>query len=186
MGVNSYLYIDIRHKNDNEILISDISFDGDEFIINGTSKNGAAKIIMENVVSFVKKSYPLEYEKDALSFIFKIPYADILDGAVKKWELNCESCENSIEVCQKFFFFTKYFRIRFLNSRNKILIENDIINPVDMMEELARDNENLKLELTSMSNDNKRLIRQNKQLNDTVQEFKSRKVVKLADKIKRK
>ena len=185
MGINSYLYIDIRHKNDNEILISNISFGGGEFIINGTSKYGVAEIVMENVVNFDKKSYPLEYEKDDVSFSFKIPYDDILNGAIKKWELNCEDCENSISVCQKFFFFTKYHGIRFLNSRNKILIETDIVNPVDMMEKLIRDNENLKQEVSSLSYNNKRLIRQNEPLNDTVQEFKSRKVVKLADRIKR-
>ena len=188
MGVDSYLYLDYRRKQDNEIIISDVSFDSGEFIIEGKSNFRVDEIIMENVIDFDKKTYPLEYDIGGRSFSFRIPHNDILNNSIKKWELNCPDCLNSINVSKEFQFFTRYYKIRFINSRNKILIENDIIDPVEKMYETFVQKEeikSLKKKISSLEYKNQKLESKNKRLEDTIEEFKSRKVVKFADKIRR-
>ena len=188
MGVNSYLYLDYRKKQDNEIIISNVSFDSGEFLVEGKSNFRVDEIIMENVIDFDKRTYPLEYGAGGLSFTFKIPHDDILDNAIKKWELNSPDCLNSIEVSNEFQFFTRYYKVRFINSRNKILIENDIVDSVEKMYETFVQREEiraLKRKVNSLEYENKKLESKNQRLEGTIEEFKSRKVVKFADKIKR-
>ena len=188
MSVDSYLFLDYRQKQDNEIIISNVSFDSGEFIIEGKSNFRVDEIIMENVIDFDKKTYPLEYDIGGRSFSFRIPHNDILNNSIKKWELNCPDCLNSIKVSKEFQFFTRYYKIRFINSRNKILIENDIIDPVEKMYETFVQKEeikSLKKKISSLEYKNQKLESKNKRLEDTIEEFKSRKVVKFADKIRR-
>ena len=188
MSVDSYLFLDYRQKQDNEIIISNVSFDSGEFIIEGKSNFRVDEIIMENVIDFDKKTYPLEYDVGGRSFSFRIPHNDILGNAIKKWELNCPDCLNSIKVSKEFQFFTRYYKVRFINSRNKILIENDIVDPVEKMYETFVQKEeikSLKKKISSLEYKNQKLESKNKRLEDTIEEFKSRKVVKFADKIKR-
>ena len=144
MSVDSYLFLDYRQKQDNEIIISNVSFDSGEFIIEGKSNFRVDEIIMENVIDFDKKTYPLEYDVGGRSFSFRIPHNDILNNSIKKWELNCPDCLNSIKVSKEFQFFTRYYKIRFINSRNKILIENDIVDPVEKMYETFVQKEEIK------------------------------------------
>ena len=200
-GVDSYLYIDFRQKQDNEIIISNILFDGSELVLEGKSKFPVGEIMMENVISFDKKTYPVEYNAEGMSFKFAIPHRDILDNAIKKWELNCQECLNSIKVTKEFEFFTRYYRVRFINSRNKILVENDIVDAIEKMHEtcelkedvrslrikvnsLERKNEKLKENNKKLDDKNKKLEDKNRKLKDNIEEFKSRKVVRIADKIK--
>ena len=188
LGVDSYLFLDYRQKQDNEIIISNVSFDSGEFIIEGKSNFRVDEIIMENVIDFDKKTYPLEYDIGGRSFSFRIPHNDILNNSIKKWELNCPDCLNSIKVSKEFQFFTRYYKIRFINSRNKILIENDIVDPVEKMYETFVQKEeikSLKKKISSLEYKNQKLESKNKRLEDTIEEFKSRKVVKFADKIRR-
>ena len=188
MSVDSYLFLDYRQKQDNEIIISNVSFDSGEFIIEGKSNFRVDEIIMENVIDFDKKTYPLEYDVGGRSFSFRIPHNDILNNSIKKWELNCPDCLNSIKVSKEFQFFTRYYKIRFINSRNKILIENDIVDPVEKMYETFVQKEeikSLKKKISSLEYKNQKLESKNKRLEDTIEEFKSRKVVKFADKIRR-
>ena len=82
MSVDSYLYLDYRQKQDNEIIISDVSFDSGEFIVDGKSNFRVDEIIMENVIDFDKKTYPLEYDIGGRSFSFRIPHNDILNNSI--------------------------------------------------------------------------------------------------------
>ncbi len=133
IGVNSYLFVDVMRKKDNEIEISNVSFDSNDFVFEGKSKNMVKEIFIENIITFDRISYPLDYFSDSKGFNFTIPYDTILNEAVKKWELNCPDCLNSIKLSKDFEFSTTNYQIRFFNIRNKIFIDNEIIS-------LAKDN----------------------------------------------
>lgn len=227
LGKNSYLYLDIREKNiENYIDIIDISFNSKEFTIKAKSKKSIDKISMENIISFEKIAYPiydLKYEENEdnnlkneengeYTFKFEIPYYDILKSAVKKWELNCDEYFNSIKLSETFEFFTETYKIKFVNTRNKILIENEIFNPIKMIYALNHENTDLKLNIKTLKGENSRLNKEikktnekneilneenkklidknktlnkeNKKLNKKIEEYKSRKVVKIVDSLK--
>ena len=184
LGIDSCLYIDIRHKKNNEIKISDISFDSNNFILTGKSLNKVTELYMENVITFDKVSYPAEYVYPN-EFKLYIPHEDILNAAIKKWELNCEDSLNIIYVSKDFEFYTDYYKIRFINSRNKILIENDIYSPTELLASFNSKLNYCKNENSKLNEKIEELNEKNGQLEQRIFEFKSRKVVKFADKIKR-
>ncbi|WP_405303927.1 glycosyltransferase [Methanobrevibacter sp.] len=175
-GMHSYLFIDVRQKNGNCANISDISFDGSKFTLKGKSKNRIDNVYIENIMTFEKVFYPLNYV-DSTTFHFEIPYQHILDSPVKKWEINCEKSPNSIRISDKFEFFTNHNRTRFLDTRNKILIENDPINVSDEMGHLSR-------LYNRLVQENHSLKKENRYLNNKVSEFQSRKAIRIADKLK--
>ena len=190
IGVDSYLYIDVRKKGNLKIEIDDVSFESGEFIIKGNADD-INELYLENVISFERNSYPLRYENDSNEFVCVVPYGDILNNAIKKWELNCLDSPNSIRVSKAFEFYDRGYRVRFINSRNKVLIEHDMFNPIDQIDQLKDDIARLKSQIASLNhNENKlkqdkeRLIAENTKLNRKLEEFKSRKAVKIADKLK--
>ena len=82
-------------------------------------------------------------------------------------------------------------KIRFINSRNKILIENDVYNPIEELDALNSQNNELKSQISSLNgerskldSENNRLKKENAEMNERISQFKSRKVVKIADKLK--
>ncbi|WP_407424479.1 glycosyltransferase family 2 protein [Methanobrevibacter sp.] len=188
MGINSHLFIDIRHKADNEIEITDITYDDGDFILRGTSGDRVSQVHVENVISFNRISCPVEYQ-DQLTF--RISGSDLSNAAVKKWEINCSECPNSIRLSRSFEFFRSHDKTRFINSRNKILIEHDVYNPFEILNEFNDQAKEWKSEISSLKGEkskltweNDKLKRENAELNGRISEFKSRKVVKIADKLK--
>ena len=190
IGVDSYLFIDVRMKGKRKIEINDVSFESGEFIIKGNADD-INELYLENVVSFERNSYPLRYENASNEFSCTVPYGDILNNPIKKWELNCLDSLNSIRVSKEFDFYEGRYRIRFINSRNKVLIEHDIFNPIDQIDQLKNDIDRLKSQIASLNHeedklkqDKERLIVENSELNRKLEEFKSRKAVKIADKLR--
>ncbi|WP_407454506.1 glycosyltransferase [Methanobrevibacter sp.] len=190
IGVDSYLYIDVRRKANQKIEINDVSFESGEFIIRGHADD-IREVYLENVVSFERNSYPLRYENASNEFSCTVPYGDILNNAIKKWELNCLDSLNSIRVSKEFDFYEGRYRVRFINSRNKVLIEHDIFNPIDQIDQLKNDIDRLKSQIASLNHeedklkeDKERLIVENSELYRKLEEFKSRKAVKIADKLR--
>ena len=179
ISINSSLFIDVRNRTDNHININDIAYEDDEFILKCSSNSRIDGVYIENVITFERIDYPVEYA-NANEFTFRIPESDLLDAAIKKWEINCEDSANSIELTKFIEFFKSHNKIRFVNTRNKILIENDVYNTIDELYSYT----DLKSDLASLKNENYRLKKQNAQLNDRILEFKSRKIVKIADKMK--
>lgn len=195
---NHLLIIDAPERSkDNNVEIVDVDFDQDEFIIKGVSQRKISQMMIRNVLEFKVITYDVDYLNDN-EFICIIPYKDILNGIIKKWELNSIDSLNSIEVDGKFKFFKKHSSTLFTNSRNKVLISNDILNPVDELNDLFYYSEDLKQQLRDMrkeyrqlNREKRKLVRENKKLNNEVEylnnrveEFKSRKIVRLADKFK--
>ena len=175
MGVNSYLYIDIRHKDGNLIMIDDIAYDEGEFRFKGSSRNGISEIYMQNIISFEKLTYPVDDSSNR--FTFNVSYRDLLNVPIKKWEINCDESLNSIRLADRFEFFDESKKIRFINSRNKIFVEIDFYDIVDELTECNKMNKSLKSQLSSLKSEDKTH-------KNTILEFRSSKIGKFADKIK--
>lgn len=196
IGFNHVLYIDSYKTTNNKIEITHISFEDNKFIFCGVSETEISEMFIQNVIDFSRIYYDVEYV-EGNEFIFTVPYSDILKAVIKKWELNCSDSINSVELLDKFKFYTKNSSIFFTNARNKILITEDILNPVDGLnaanekfEEVKakyinglEDRKRLKKEVRLLNKEIKSLNKEVKYLNNRVEEFKSRKVVRFADKL---
>ena len=187
-GMNSSLYIDIMKRTDNTIEINDICYKNGRFVLSGTSKEGIGDVYIENVITFDRIECPLNHSGEVT---FEISESDLQDAAVKKWEINSNECPNSIKVSESFEFYRNHSKIRFINSRNKILIENDVYNPIEELDALNSQAKELKSQISSFNgekselvSENNRLKKENAEMNERISQFKSRKVVKIADKLK--
>ena len=184
----------------------------------GASNEIIDNVYIENLLSFDRVKYPVKIEdfkfyigEYDISFI--IPYEDIFNQAVKKWELLTSKKFKSFQLEKKFEFYNGHRKILFKNARNKILIEDDVFIPEDKLEEyydeiielkdknkkLRNENKKLKNENKKLNKENKTLIKQkkelklskkeiekeNKKLKRRIEKYKSRVAVKTADKIKK-
>lgn len=163
IGHDSYLYIDLKHDTANKIEISDIGFDNKEFVFKAKSANKIDQIYIQNIVDFNRCYYPAEYIDNTNDFTFKVNYSDLFNGAVKKFEINCDESQNSINLIKSFTHHHRFNQIKFTNARNKIFIEHDI---------------------SSCAGERNRLMEENERLNKKIKEFESRKVIRIADKLK--
>ena len=194
LGINKVLVINVREVKDEVIDIEKISFEDDSFILEGSSYNRFDNVIIENVITFEKIEYPVTFNNH--NFSFAIPYSDIVSSQIKKWELKSGYV---MRVPNRITFFKQYHEIFFANTRNKILISDDVYDSLERLfkinnelieankdiRELNRENSKLARKNTRLTKANSKLSNQNERLNETIEEFKSRKVVKAADKVKR-
>lgn len=204
-GKNSIAFFDYVNKKDNKIDIFDMSLVSNNFIFKGKSDKIINQMSIRNVISFEKHYYPVEYNDDSLEFTFSIPYEDILNSVVKKWELNCEDSFNNISLKNTFHFFSNYYEYIFCGVRDKIFIFNQIYHPIDSLNNYRSEkhqfkNENkalkkkykkldkkynkLEKKIEKLTEKNKTLKKDNSRLEKKLEEFKSRKGVKLLDKLK--
>ena len=130
IGIDRVLYIDKRVHNPNKVKITNIIFEDNEFKCEGESRKSIENLVMENVVSFEKNIYPVRYHGD--KFSLTIPYWDLIESPVKKWELKPQDLSNSISISEEFEYLQKTDKTVFKNSRKKILIENDVYNTFSM------------------------------------------------------
>ena len=182
IGVNSYLYIHLRNKNDNLINISSVSFENNHVFLVGDSKNKVDELYIQNFITLNKIYFNIIYIDDD-KFQFNIPFSDLLGVSVKKWELNCDLV-NSIKLSGKYDFFTERYHLRFLNLRNKIIIQINLFNSLKELDKLVLKNKELNEELFNLKDENKKLKIEKNKLNEEIFEYKSRKVVKLIDKFR--
>lgn len=190
IGVNKVLTITIRKTNDNFVEVNDIDFVDEEFIFSATSDRIIENIVLENVLTFDRIEYPVSYKN--YQFSFKIPYEDICNAPIRKWEIKTDSLFNSIRLPKKMYFYKRYNKTVFLNARNKILIEDDIYSNMEelmslnnYLQELKSVNVGLKAENNLLKNENEELAGVNEKLKNRVDEYKSRKIVRLEDKVKK-
>lgn len=203
-GENSIAIFDYINKKNNKIEIYDISSQSNNFIFKGKSDEIINQMSIRNVISLEKYYYPVEYD-DSLEFTFSIPYKDILNSVVKKWELNCEDSPNNISLKDTFHFFSNYYENIFCNVRDKIFISNQIYHPIDSLNKYRSEKHQFKSEnkalkkkykkldkkynklekkIDKLNEKNKTLKKKNSKLQQKLDEFKSRKSVKLIDKLK--
>ncbi|MBE6492858.1 MAG: glycosyltransferase family 2 protein [Methanobrevibacter sp.] len=179
IGINNILYLDVKKKTENEIIVENIVLDGRQFIFNCRSIREIKNLVLTNFVTYRETAFPVTYLEDSTSFTFAIPYQDLTRYIIKKYELNSPESFNSIRLVKEFKFTFKNNVVKFKNKRNKIYISNKSIHSSDnKLEDLMRKNEKL-------VNENNTLKSKNSKLNKTINQYKSRKSVKLIDNIKR-
>jgi len=148
---NKLLSIDLRETEDVFITIDNIEFNNNTFEFHGKSNEKIVNVYIENLLNFDKIKYPVTYKKNLEEYDIKfaIQYRDILNQAVKKWEIFCESKFKSIQLRKKFKFYNGNSKIVFKNARNKILIEDDVFRNTEEELKIAEDIKNLRNEIES-------------------------------------
>ena len=211
---NGIFSMDIRPTSDLSINIENIAFEDDVFTFYGISNEKIDTAYIENVIVPEIIKYDVTSEKigDNFKISFSIPYEDILSHPVRKWEIKVENKFKAIKVAEKFEFYKEHNKIYIINARNKLLISDDFFNVLETLDEknrknidlnnrirhLKKENEDIKTENNSIQMENKnintenkkltkenaKLEKENKKLKDKIEEYKSRFVVRYADKIK--
>ena len=193
IGLNKILVINVREIKDGLVNIEKISLDNDLFTFEGISSIKFDDVTIENVLSFEKISYPVDFTDQRFSFT--IPYSDIKSSLIKKWELKSIYL---MKLPNKITFFKQNNEIYFANTRNKILISddfydnserlfninNELISVKKEKRKLSRKNSQLTEKNADLTQLNSELSSENKKLKKTLAEFKSRKVVRAVDKVK--
>ena len=228
IGINSVLYINVRAVEDENAIIDNISLNNGTFLFEGSCEKQFDEVFIENVISFDRIAYPVKCQGN--TFSFKIPYADMINTSIKKWELKTTYM---LKLNMPWNFFNKHDKLLFSNRRNKILIEDDIYDNLEKLSETANElyqmnqrnnalnykinalkdkrsklkeknsklkdknsklkeknsklkerNSKLKDKNLKLKDKNSKLKEKNEQLKHKVDEYKSRKIVKLVDKLK--
>lgn len=177
IGINNILYLDVRRKTDNQIVVRDVAFEDEELIFQCESIIPVENITLTNYVTYRQFNYPTRYSKNSNRFIFVIPYEDLTNNVINKWELNCIDSFNSIKLANGLKFIYDNSEIVLKNKRNKIFISNKFFIDSDDLDEIKMKNEELVRENNKLSNENIKL-------NKNVDELKSRKLVKMVDNVK--
>lgn len=219
LGINWKFHIDIVPKAENEITVSDVIFEDGKFKLTGKYQNRADKLFIKNILDGDEISYNITHGQDN-TFSVEIPYDDILSKPIKKWELNFKDAINCIKLDKNFIFYSEKNKIDVKNARNKILINNTLVNVYDEAislhdnvadlksqrqslrseknrlseknrdlkkknDKLNRKMEKLQKRNETLKSKNEKLKDKNKLLNQIIDEYKSRKVIVVADKIKK-
>ena len=186
IGLNNILYLDVKKKTKNKILIKDVILENNEFIFKCQSLTEINDIVLTNYITFNEYYYPARYAADRKNFIFIIPYDDLRNNIINKWELNCQDSFNSICLDKKFKFVHNNSLLKFINKRNKIFISSTAVNDdYATIDILRSENKKLIKKNNKLIKKNNKLSKKNAKLKNTIKEFKSRKAVRYADKIKR-
>ena len=196
IGVNNEFIINVRNIKPGIAEIARVAFDDGCYIFEGESDNEIGNVIIENFISHEKFTYPVQ--RDNSRFKFKIPKKDVINRPIKKWELKSDSL---IYLTKEIRFFKDYNNLSIKNARNKILIEDNVHDKNDMIlnfdrmidenqkliseiENLTDKNNKLANKYKKLKKKNKKLIEKNKKLKNIIEEYKSRKAVRIANKLK--
>lgn len=189
IGADNLFSIHIREIDNNNILIQKIDFEEDCFIFKGKMNKKIKNIIIENVIDFKVNEYPIFFNEkdveDKYNFEFKIPYRDIINSPIKKWEMKSADKFKTMQLTENFEFFREKDKILFSNRRNKILIENDLYNKFEKLSELDNKIKETTNEKNKLIKEKNRLIEENNQLKNKINEYKNRKDVRAVDAIKK-
>lgn len=120
-GIDKQLNISKREKNNNEILIDSILYEGSKIFLTGKSYHPVS-LFLENVIDFEMVDVKTEFKSDK-EFIVTINYNDLIQQPVKKWKLKADLF-NSIQLVednQSLYF--NIHKISVYNKFNEISIE---------------------------------------------------------------
>lgn len=166
-----------REKNNVELIIDNIVLNDNVFEFRGYSNKKLNKILLNDYLNIDSFEYVIEYYSNN-KFNFSIDFNDFLKFPIKKWELKSNEKYGKINLAKSFKFISENYIISIKNDINDISINFELYNAIKKIGQL--DNEILNLE-----NENKKLIKKNKSLSNEIKKFKSRKIVRFADKIKK-
>lgn len=121
-------------------------------------------LILEQRLNFKQIEIDVNYLNDGPKYKFEanIPFKYILNYAIQKWELKTKENIN-ITISDSVIYMNNIVKINFKNYKNKLHIN---------------------AEYYSKNHEIKKLTIKNQKLNEKIEAYKSRKVVKIADKIK--
>ena len=175
-GMAKKLNISKREKNQNTIVIDEITHEKNNIILKGRS-NQPASLFLENLNDFERIDLKTEFSSDN-EFTATIGYTELTEKPVKNWTLKSDSF-NIIRLVKDNE--TIYFDINMINFKNKfnaISIECRLYDKLDTINSLYQ-------KLVSAKENNIKISSRNLKLSKTLEAYKSRKVVKLADRLKR-
>ena len=181
---NREFTISSRIINDNQIIIDDADFDGVNLTLKATSDRKINNLMIENLVTYARKIYEPDYTSDN-RFTIIIPFEDISNFALTKWELKPIDTYKSIKI-DNFRFFINNKEIKFHNQRNKVIIDlkNYTIDEyATKQNKLEQNIKLLKKEIKDLKVNKDYLIDENKKLKNKIDAYKSRKSVRIADKL---
>ena len=201
-GMTSYLRLIKREKDNTELIINEINLLDDKIEFIGQSNEEIDNVTLNDILDLSKFTYPVENTKDSdgkNNVLISIDYNDFLKAPVKKWEFEIDGKYNKINVKEKHFFVNELYTIEIRNYGNKILIEFERYDPIKKISEMNKKNDDLnkKNDALKKKNDdlnkkndalkkkNDDLNKKNKKLENSVEAYKNRKVVKIVDKIQR-
>ena len=132
----------------------------------------------------------IEKEELNYKFICNISYKDLVNSPIKRWEVKTENFK-TISLKEKYEIHDNKNEIKIINDRNKILILINHYNKLmkinklkDRIKKLEERNRKQKERNERLKERNKRLKERNRKQKERIEEFKSRKAVRIADKLK--
>lgn len=172
-----FLRLTKRNKSDIEFIVEDITLEDNKFIIKGNSNKKVEKIIINDTPKFYSYEYPIKYVSEDLDFLVEVDYNDFLKFPIKKFELGLNEDFNKINLTKDYKFYKQNFKILIKNYGNKIKIEFERYDSMNKIEELEN-------RIKKLEESNKKISKENKKLKNTLNNYKSRKIVRIVDKIR--
>ena len=179
IGMDNVLFVSSRKVIEDTILIDDVRFDGENLMFEGCVESEIGTISIENITGFSKFSYPVSFTHGR--FGFEIPHADIASFPIRKWELKGD---RMIRLARNFSFFKNREEIVACNRDGEILIEEDAFDISDRIGRLNDRIDSLSQENSMLLRKNRKLKRKNRKLKKAIKEYESKRIVKIADKVK--
>ena len=166
-----------REKNNVELIIDDVVFNNNTLEFRGFSNEKLNTILLIDFLNINSFEYVINHFLDN-KFSFTIDFNDFLKFPIKKWEIKPGEKYGKINLLKSFKFTSEKYIITIKNNQNDISIHFELYNPINKINQLNN-------ELFNLKNENKKLIKKNKALSNEIKKFKSRKIVRFADKIKK-
>ena len=174
-GINKEIYVSKRLKNKNNIVIENVNYIDDELVFKGKCQ-GNVNFFLENCIDFKRVDLKTEFKSD-YEFTSKIDYDELIKVPIKKWQFKADEFNNILFSDDKTFYTQKY-EINISNKNNGIFIESNLYDILDTINQLNN-------KWDESIRKNKKLLTQNKKLNKRIKKFKSRKIVRFADYLKK-
>ena len=173
-SIDNILYIYKRLKNVIDLKIKDIILDDEYIIFKNLSNNHFKNIDLINPITLEKYDYEVDEHENNL----KIPYSDLLKSPIKNWILEIEESHDKMFIQKRHDLFKNNNRISLNNHGDKVNITVSEIDKIKLLNDLTN-------EIANANKKNRKLIQENTRLKENLDEFKSRKVVRFVDKVKR-
>ena len=175
VGIDKDIYVSKRLKNRNDIVIDSVNYINNELVFKGKCQV-KTNFFLENCIDFNRVDLNTEFKLD-YEFTTKIDYDELIRGPLKKWQLKADEF-NYIILSDDKTFYTQIYEINISNKNHGIFIEYNLYDVLDTINQLHD-------KLDESIRENEKLSIQNKKLNDMIGKFKSRKIVRFADYLKR-
>lgn len=189
IGTQKHLYIDVRYKNKNNVMIHDIIEDDSKYILVGSCEEKVENLKIQNLVCFSERNFPVEYlSRDEIidrfnydsnddenlnaapveyehTFIVDLPFKDLLSTAIKKWEIGTAEFIDHIKLSKNYYFYTSTHKIQIRNLRKKIVLEIFLIKNTEEMHDIKEENIEMNEEIRELKNEMRKLKKESRSLN---------------------